>query len=45
VLLNREHKGRENQGPQNSGRKPRSITIETSDYVAGQWTLPCAWML
>jgi hypothetical protein len=41
VLLDRKHKRRENQGPQNSGRKPRSIAIETSDYVACQWTLPC----
>ena len=41
VLLDRKHKGSENQGPQNSGCKPRSVAIETSDYVACQWTLPC----
>jgi hypothetical protein len=41
VLLDREHKGSENQAPQNAGCKPRSIAIETSDYVACQWTLPC----
>jgi hypothetical protein len=43
-LLDRKHKGSENQGPQNSGCKPSSIAIETSDYVAFQWTLPCAWV-
>ena len=44
ALFDREHEGSENQGPQNSGCKPRSIAIETSDYVACQWTLPCAWV-
>jgi hypothetical protein len=44
VLLDSEHKSRENQGPQNAGCKPRSIAIETSDYVACQCTLPCAWV-
>ena len=44
VLLDREHKSRENEGPQNSGCKPRSIAIETFDYVACQWTLPCVWV-
>ena len=37
ALFDREHEGSENQGPQNSGCKPRSIAIETSDYVACHW--------
>ena len=38
--FDREHEGSENHGPQNSGCKPSSIAIETSDYVARHWNTP-----
>jgi hypothetical protein len=38
MLLEREHESGKNNSTQNSGCKPRSISIETSDCVACHWS-------